>query len=355
MLFGSLTNIFIAVAVTFASTALLVSTVVEAIASGLKWRADNLMDGLKTVMNATTPSHPSAFDWLIHPFNNRLPPRPAAQTAPAAPVMPAAAAVPVVPAAPAARPVAEQNALRLYHLLEHAAINPRGPGGGAPPAGMAATPTQANPPSYIPPRQFALALLDVLQTGDGSQSLSLKQAIEEIGDPQLRQYLSGVYRRAAGDAVKMRAEIADWFDSTMDRIGGVYKRHTQLWTVLIGYALAALFNIDALKIIHVALTNPALVDNVAANFSTTDALGNLQKIRTPAVLAVGWSFAGDQGVWDMMRAKWDLAAGHPGLLLLKLTGWAVTAIAALFGAPFWFDTLQRFVSLRGTGDPPAAP
>jgi hypothetical protein len=33
-------------------------------------------------------------------------------------------------------------------------------------------------------------------------------------------------------------------------------------------------------------------------------------------------------------------------------GWLVTAAAALFGAPFWFDLLQRLVNLRGTGTKP---
>ena len=39
--------------------------------------------------------------------------------------------------------------------------------------------------------------------------------------------------------------------------------------------------------------------------------------------------------------------------LLLLLGWAATAVATLFGAPFWFDTLQRFVQLGGTGPKPA--
>jgi hypothetical protein len=33
-------------------------------------------------------------------------------------------------------------------------------------------------------------------------------------------------------------------------------------------------------------------------------------------------------------------------------GWLVTAFATLFGAPFWFDTLQGFVRLKGAGPSP---
>jgi hypothetical protein len=35
--------------------------------------------------------------------------------------------------------------------------------------------------------------------------------------------------------------------------------------------------------------------------------------------------------------------------LYVIPGWLISAIATLFGAPFWFDTLQKFVRLRGTG------
>ena len=36
-----------------------------------------------------------------------------------------------------------------------------------------------------------------------------------------------------------------------------------------------------------------------------------------------------------------------------LAGWFITAAATLFGAPFWFDMLQQFVRLKGSGPSPA--
>ena len=38
--------------------------------------------------------------------------------------------------------------------------------------------------------------------------------------------------------------------------------------------------------------------------------------------------------------------------LPALPGLFITATAALFGAPFWFDILQRLIQLRGTGTKP---
>jgi hypothetical protein len=37
---------------------------------------------------------------------------------------------------------------------------------------------------------------------------------------------------------------------------------------------------------------------------------------------------------------------------LQVAGWLMTALTALFGAPFWFDLMQRVVRMRGTGDKP---
>jgi hypothetical protein len=40
------------------------------------------------------------------------------------------------------------------------------------------------------------------------------------------------------------------------------------------------------------------------------------------------------------------------VFLLALIGWLITALATLFGAPFWFDMLQNFIRLKGTGPSP---
>jgi hypothetical protein len=39
--------------------------------------------------------------------------------------------------------------------------------------------------------------------------------------------------------------------------------------------------------------------------------------------------------------------------LRQCAGWMITAATALFGAPFWFDLLQRTVQMRGSSATPA--
>jgi hypothetical protein len=36
-----------------------------------------------------------------------------------------------------------------------------------------------------------------------------------------------------------------------------------------------------------------------------------------------------------------------------IVGWLITAVATLFGTPFWFDALQQTISLKGAGPSPA--
>jgi hypothetical protein len=51
----------------------------------------------------------------------------------------------------------------------------------------------------------------------------------------------------------------------------------------------------------------------------------------------------------------DTFAGRRALVPLALAhfpGWLLTAVAVSLGAPFWFDTLQRFMNIRGGGKKP---
>ena len=66
------------------------------------------------------------------------------------------------------------------------------------------------------------------------------------------------------------------------------------------------------------------------------AMNNLSNVSVP----IGWS----ESQWQYLR--------DPGHLISAFLGWFLTALAASLGAPFWFDTLQRFVNVRGNGRSP---
>jgi hypothetical protein len=57
---------------------------------------------------------------------------------------------------------------------------------------------------------------------------------------------------------------------------------------------------------------------------------------------IGWT---DEDLKDLHTRGWPF--------LIMIGGWVIAAIATLFGAPFWFDTLQQIIRLKGAGPSPA--
>lgn len=264
------TNLEVAIGLVFcyASVALIVSSINEAIASILKLRSKSLLDGVKSLLN--------------DPNFNGL-------------------------------------ALNLYN---HGLVSPHDPGN--------ATNAQAlsNKPSYIDPKHFAIALIDSIQTKTGD-FIQLGADINAIPDPQIKQVLQGIYARSSGKIENVHAELAAWFDSGMDRLSGGYKRRSQLYCFIIALAIAALFNIDSFHLFTTLWQHPAIAAGITPPASSTDIPWEML-----LSLPIGWT------------------DGTPPINGTQLAGWLVTASATLFGAPFWFDLLQKLVNLRGTGNKP---
>lgn len=185
-----------------------------------------------------------------------------------------------------------------------------------------------NKPSYIDSKHFAVALIDTVQTipGDFAQ---LKKDIDAIQSPQLRTLLQGMYSRASGNIDNIHTEVAAWFDAGMDRLSGKYKRRVQLYCFIIAFVIAVLFNVDSFNLFTTLWQHPAIA------------------------AGIGMPDHPEQISWQQFMA---LPIGWPGgtfsVSFTQVAGWLVTASATLFGAPFWFDVLQKFVRLRGTGNKP---
>lgn len=213
-------------------------------------------------------------------------------------------------------------------VYQHALVNPRSSGTGE---GSAAP---AIVPSYIEPRAFAIALIDAIQkVPEGFQHL--RERIDALPDRQLRTMLQGVWDRADGKIDNVEAALARWFDGGMNRVSGVYKRQAQLFTFLIALVIAGLFNVDSFHLFKTLWVHPGAVASLGAGSATE---GGRPALAALFALPVGW----------------DQAPASAGAGLFLFCGWLVTAVSVLFGAPFWFDLLQRLVNLRGTGSKPPA-
>jgi hypothetical protein len=186
-------------------------------------------------------------------------------------------------------------------------------------------------PSYIEPAHFAIALVDTLWKAPGDFA-QLGNAIETIPDPQVRQVMRGLYGRAR-DLQQFQEMLAGWFDNAMARMSGTYKRRQLLISLLLALLLAILFNIDSIHLFRTLWQQPALAAHLH------DAPGALDPAVFDALMALPIGWTKFPPVPDA-----DFA--------LQVAGWIVTASTALFGAPFWFDLMQRVVRMRSTGARP---
>ena len=53
---------------------------------------------------------------------------------------------------------------------------------------------------------------------------------------------------ADGDLDKARVNLEGWFDASMDRVSGWYKRTTQLWLFVIGMVIAVAMNVNIFSV-----------------------------------------------------------------------------------------------------------
>ncbi|MBX9750706.1 MAG: hypothetical protein K5Q68_14055 [Roseococcus sp.] len=203
-----------------------------------------------------------------------------------------------------------------------------------------------NAPSYIPPMAFATAVMDLAAAG---QKLPADSAAA-------RAY--ALFAQQAGaSAEQVKAELAAWYDNSMDRASGWYRRHTQWFLFLGGLIFAVALNLNAVIIAqHLSVDQTAresLVRIATTTAPPQQALGevDLRKLddavrRTG--LPIGWGAA----VWPSLPRA---AGGEGGIGLAELLiGYLAFALAATLGAPFWFDLLSKVIAIRSTMKPETA-
>jgi hypothetical protein len=211
-----------------------------------------------------------------------------------------------------------------------------------------------NLPSYIPSRNFALAVMDLAARGpvDAADENrdhipldvdTLRRNAGNIQSPVVRRVLLTALDSAQGDLDSVRETLQAWYDSSMDRISGWYKRSTQ-WIIFgVGLVVAVGMNVDTVEITKFLYTNKAarsaiVADaQVAAADSTYRRTGYAQareRLTDESLLPIGL---------EHVKTPQDVA--H------HLLGWLVTALATTMGAPFWFDLLNKMMVIRSTVKP----
>ena len=262
---------------------------------------------------------------------------------------------------------------------------------------------QGQKPSYIPSRTFALALTNLclrVIRRRASTAQELRQAIAAspagAGLKQVLRLLVDVANRSshAGRALRlegvldiekldtvfgqMQQHIEIWFNNSMERVSGWYRRRTQAWTIGIAVALTVALNVDSVLIAQRFARDSALRAAIVAQAEqmvqqpATIVVGSTPAAGTPVSPGPADRVTADRVADTSARAQLlqdpiqelnsvGIPLGWPdpdgprsgfSWFLLKTLGLLLTAGAASLGAPFWFDTLNRFMSVRSAGKAP---
>ena len=211
-----------------------------------------------------------------------------------------------------------------------------------------------NLPAYIPSTTFATALIDVIAPPDPTRARSLsdiREAIEQLPPSPTRQALMSLAADTQKDVTEFQAKVERWFNNSMDRASGWYKKRAQ--NILLGIALVMtiLLNVDTIKLAQSLWNNPiarqATVD-LAQKYvdQKKDVLQNEQDLRKQATELE------NLGQQLPFHFGWhEKPPVNPLFWLETLTGWLITTLALSLGAPFWFDTLNKFMVVRSTVKP----
>jgi hypothetical protein len=254
--------------------------------------------------------------------------------------------------------------------------------------------------SYIDAKNFTSALLEKI-TYDPANPINVPAKIQDLvtsiqKSSLLPDELKRVFLIYANEATEtyqqvqdkvksevelFRYKIENWFDSSMDRIGGTFKKkYLRPWTFVVATVAVIFLNADSVSLATYLYNNPEAraklankaysevkdstiqhdLDNLkkSSAFTQNDsAKASLEEIQINISEREKDIRAAKQSLEDVIPLSWNPNAWNKtissaGSVILKLIGLIVTVLAVMMGAPFWFDLLNKIANLRGTGSKP---
>ena len=242
----------------------------------------------------------------------------------------------------------------------------------------AANRTQSQGPSYIEAKTFALALLNTIHHSDTLGAVTLDEVWTSIDQAPIPEALKTNLRilvqqartkakKAEEEVQQLQQEIAVWFDQSMERASGVYKRNARGIALLLGVTIAVMANVDSLHIINslshdqvLQETITQMADQIVATHTNeldcvNDAIDVDVKMKCLETLQSDVNLTLDSLSqfpigWDLDRPLvQQLSSLSPLNVAQTVVGWLISGIAISMGAPFWFSLLSQALSLRSTG------
>jgi hypothetical protein len=219
-------------------------------------------------------------------------------------------------------------------------------------------------PAGIPQDKFALVLFEeVINSGitvaDAKNTFdNLKKSVAVLktkGEGNVLQnfaasldtLLIGIEEKAddaTHSITEARIRVESWFNDSMDRLGGAYRRRMQITGLIVGITVAAVLNVDTGAIMTTLWKDPIIRQAIVtqagqlqeSDIQPGEAAPTVEEIAKNAEklnvlsLPIGWS------------AK-NIPTNANGWVA-KIIGILLSGMAAAQGAPYWFDIMRKLVT-----------
>ncbi len=229
-------------------------------------------------------------------------------------------------------------------------------------------------PSYIDAAIFSSTLIDLFSQAGSDETqpnldflASIKAGLAQMNDHSLKVAILPIIEnaeRVEADATKrialFKSSLETWFNGTMVRCAGWYKRRVTLIGILVGLVIAVALNADTIGVAQALWRDGVLRQSIAdaATSAYQEALtqgrpGPDTSLSHLSALSIPMGWSGRLASQDpaVLPNPQDFPS-EPGSILSKLAGWLITGLAISQGSTVWFDALQKLINLRGSGGKP---
>ncbi len=159
------------------------------------------------------------------------------------------------------------------------------------------------------------------------------------------------------DLDKFQQEIELWFNRSLDRASGVYKRNAKGVAIIIGFLVAVASNADTMHMVD-RLSKDAVLRGTISNYATNAVAnnGNLDEVSkqvrselNAVGLPIGWN---SYNLNQQAAAEFSLPTGGERLkipFVKRVLGWSISGVAISMGSGFWFDLLGKVINVKSMG------
>ena len=270
-------------------------------------------------------------------------------------------------------------------IMDHAAVTGLSDKGKAPP--------------YIDSKNFVSVLLDKIHANSSNVNpTSIDEIIESINttsavsDDLKRSFLisaneakdtfNALTIKTSGAIEMFRNKMENWYDSNMQRLTGSLKKYSRRFTFVAAIIVTVLVNADTIEISKYLYNNPEAAKTIAAKAYETANNEEIKqemerkKLATTAqndtvkltIQQADSSIKANRKIMEdakaVLKASFPLGWANSSFSesrewyewilfwLAKLIGMALTVVAIMMGAPFWFEILNKVSNIRGSGKKP---